>query len=133
MRGGVRQRLESLHHEEAHSPKRARNTGGVRQRQRCDASGSNDGGGVGHMPQGDANGRLTGPDLPLNNKLLGRWVKGKINSKDVLELASCAQTQGTPGMGRLATTECTDKSRNHNRNLMAAIGYPEKSATNAFH
>ena len=52
-----------------------------------------------------------------------KWHTGKFTCQDVLELACAAQDQGTPGIDRLAMHDLKTASRN----LVAAIGYPEKA------
>ena len=60
---------------------------------------------------------------PLNKLLMKKWCKGKLTCRDVFEFGSAASQQGCPDIEKLA------KSDLHNaaRNLMAAVGFPEKA------
>ena len=60
---------------------------------------------------------------PFNKLLMNKWHAGKLTCQDVLEFACAAEKQGTPGLGRLAISDL----HNASRNLIAAIGYPEKA------
>ena len=65
---------------------------------------------------------------PLNKLLMKKWCKGKLTCRDVFEFGSAASQQGCPDIEKLA------KSDLHNaaRNLMAAVGFPEKAPKISF-
>ena len=60
---------------------------------------------------------------PFNKLLMTKWHRGKLTCQDVLEFACAAEKQGMPDAGRLAMSDL----RNASRNLISAIGYPEKA------
>jgi hypothetical protein len=68
----------------------------------------------------------TGIDVknkPLNKLLMKKWCKGKLTCKDVFEFGSAASQQGCRDIEKLAKTDL----HNAARNLMAAVGFPEKA------
>ena len=58
---------------------------------------------------------------PLNRWSVDAWGKGKISSKDVLEIAAAADAQGAVGALQLGSVK---HARNAQRALVAALGMP---------
>ena len=106
-RGGVRKRLPDA----ASSAPTASARGGIRQR-------LNPAHDSAPKPRG-----IDTADKPLNKLVMRKWTSGKFTCKDVFEIGSAASEQGCPGIEQLATTDMENASRN----LLAAVGYPEKA------
>jgi hypothetical protein len=111
MRGGLRKRLHAVEVPEVASSAKAARAGGLRQR-------------VNPPDAPDNSKRKAAPEgRPLNRLLMRKWCAGKLTCTDVLDFACAAQDQGCPGIERLAITDL----HNAARNLIAAVGYPEKA------
>lgn len=62
---------------------------------------------------------------PFNDLARNRWSKGKMSSREVLEWARAAQSQGMPHVGKYAGR--TMDPKNAHREVLAALGKPPDS------